>query len=172
MNKIKIAIFYILYTLVKYAPKSAYTLTKGKLRSFLASKIMLKAGNNMNVERGASFSRKLSVGNNSGLGVNCQLQGKITIGDNVMMGPEVYIYTTNHEFSRMDIPICQQGYQDEKPVVIEDNVWIGSRVTILPGVTIGTGSVIGTGAVVTKNMPPFSIIAGTPAKVIKKRGES
>jgi galactoside O-acetyltransferase len=85
------------------------------------------------------------------------------------MGPEVYIYTQNHEFTRIDIPMDQQGWSDEKPVVIEDDVWIGSRVTILGGVTIGRGSIIGASSVVTKSCPPYSIVAGNPAQVVKKR---
>lgn len=169
MKKIKVYIFYGLYSLVKYGPISQASPFKGKVRSYFAGKLMKKAGKNINVERGATFSSRISVGNNSGLGVNCRLQGLVTIGDDVMMGPEVYIYTTNHNFSSLDIPMRLQGYQKEEPVVIEDDVWIGSRVTILPGVTIGRGSVIGTGAVVTKSIPPFSIAAGVPAKVVKKR---
>lgn len=86
-----------------------------------------------------------------------------------MMGPEVFIYTQNHSFDKIDVNIDQQGWSDEEPVIIEDNVWIGSRVTILPGVTIGTGCIIGASAVVTKSMPPFSVVAGNPAKVVKNR---
>lgn len=63
----------------------------------------------------------------------------------------------------------QQGWADEKPVVIEDDVWIGSRVIILPGVTIGKGSVIGASAVVSKSVPPYSVVAGNPAKIVKTR---
>lgn len=91
------------------------------------------------------------------------------IGKHVMMGPEVYIYTQNHDFSRMDIPMDQQGWSKERPVVIEDDVWIGSRVTILPGVVVGRGCVIGASAVVTKSCPPYSVVAGNPAKVVKLR---
>ena len=78
-----------------------------------------------------------------------------------MMGPEVYIYTQNHDFKRTDITMDKQGWSAEKPVVIEDDVWIGSRVTILPGVTIGEGSIIGASSVVTKSCPPYSIVVGT-----------
>lgn len=91
------------------------------------------------------------------------------IGKHVMMGPEVLIYTQNHDFSRTDIPMDQQGWSKERPVVIEDDVWIGSRVTILPGVIIGRGSIVGASAVVTKSFPPYSVIAGNPASVVKSR---
>lgn len=169
MKKMKVYIFYALYSLVKYGPKSGRSLFKGKIRSYFGAKLLKSAGKNINIERGATFSRRVSVGNNSGLGVNCHLQGEVTIGNDVMMGPDVYVYTTNHDFSRLDIPMRLQGYQKEKPVVIEDDVWIGSRATILPGVNIGRGSVIGTGAVVTKSIPPFSVAVGVPAKVVKNR---
>lgn len=85
------------------------------------------------------------------------------------MGPEVFIYTQNHNFSEIDVNIDQQGWSIEEPVIIEDNVWIGSRVTILPGVTIGKGSVIGASAVVTKSVSPYSVVAGNPAKIVKTR---
>lgn len=170
LKKIKFLLFYTLYQMVKFFPKSSsHTLTKGKIRSYFASKIMKSCGKHVNVEKGATFSCRISVGNNSGLGVNCQIQGTVLIGDNVMMGPEVYIYTTNHEYSRTDIPMCKQGYQPERPVKIEDDVWIGSRVTIMPGVTVGTGAVIAAGALVTKDVTPFSVVGGVPAKVLKWR---
>ena len=86
-----------------------------------------------------------------------------------MMGPDVFIYTQNHNFRRTDISMDQQGWSDEKPVIIEDDVWIGSRVTILPGVIIGTGCIIGASAVVTKSIPPFCVVAGNLAKVVKNR---
>ena len=121
------------------------------------------------MERGATFSTRISVGNNSGLGIDNVLQGDITIGDNVMFGPDVRIITSNHAFDRLDIPMREQGYEEEKPVVIGNDVWIGTRVLILPGVTIGDGCVIGAGAVVTKDIPPYSVAVGVPAKVVKNR---
>ena len=86
-----------------------------------------------------------------------------------MMGPECYIYTRNHAFSRTDVPMREQGMQDFKPVTIGNDVWIGARVTILPGVKIGNGCIIGAGSVVTKNLPDFAIGGGNPARVLKYR---
>lgn len=173
MKKLKYILFYALYPLAKYGPRSSSRFpTKGKLRSYFDSKLMMHCGKGVNVERGATFSRRLSVGDHSGIGVNAQLQGTVTIGNHVMMGPECYVYTTNHAYDRLDVPICEQGNSEEKPVVIEDDVWIGSRVTILPGVTVGHGSVIGTGSVVTKDVLPFSVIGGVPAKLLKRRGNA
>jgi maltose O-acetyltransferase len=97
------------------------------------------------------------------------LRGTITIGADVMMGPDVVILTTNHIFENTDIPMDQQGIANELPVTIEDDVWIGTRVIILPGRHIGRGSIIGAGSVVTKDIPPFAIVGGNPAKVIRYR---
>ncbi len=68
-----------------------------------------------------------------------------------------------------DIPMFEQGYETDEPIIIGNDVWIGSRVTILPGVRIGNGSIVGASAVVSKNVPEYCIVGGVPAKVIKKR---
>lgn len=136
----------------------------------LCAKLMLPAcGRNVNIEKGARFGRDTSLGDNSGIGVNALLTGTVTIGDNVMMGPECMIFSSNHRFDRLDIPMCCQGQTEVVPVVIEDDVWIGARVTILPGVHIGTGSIIGAGSVVTHDVEPYSIVGGNPAKLIRYR---
>ena len=86
-----------------------------------------------------------------------------------MMGTDVTIITRNHRFDRADIPMMEQGFEEERPVYIGNDVWIGDRVLILPGVHIGDGSIIAAGAVVTKDVPPHSIVAGVPARKIKDR---
>ena len=86
-----------------------------------------------------------------------------------MIGPEVIIYTQNHSFDRIDIPMCEQGFQEECKVEIGNDVWIGARVIILPGVKIGNGCVIGAGAVVTKDVPDYCVVGGNPAKILKVR---
>jgi len=88
-----------------------------------------------------------------------------------MMGEECVIFHRNHRFDRLDIPMCQQGFTDGKPVSIGNDVWIGIRVTILPGVTIGDHSVIGAGAVVTKDVPEYAIVGGSPARILRMRNE-
>jgi len=171
MKKIVLGINYIAYLLCKRLPSSSSKFMRFgmKLRGYFCKKIIACAGENINIEKGATFSRRLSIGNNSGLGVNCIVQGTVSIGDNVMMGPDVLIYTTNHEFRDKDVPMQKQGYQPERPVTIGNDVWIGARVIILPGVHIGDGCVIGAGSVVTKDIPAYSICAGNPAKVVKER---
>ena len=88
-----------------------------------------------------------------------------------MMGTDVTIITRNHRFDRTDIPMMEQGFEEERPVYIGNDVWIGDRALILPGVHIGDGSIIAAGAVVTKDVPPYSIVAGVPARKIRDRFE-
>jgi len=86
-----------------------------------------------------------------------------------MMGPDVMILSRNHNYDKVDIPIKLQGNAEEQPVIIENDVWIGARVIILPGVHIGKGVVIGAGAVVAKDIPNYSITVGNPARVVRMR---
>lgn len=86
-----------------------------------------------------------------------------------MMGPECLIYTQNHVFESREIPMCQQGVTAPRPVEIGNDVWIGVRVIILPGVHVGDGAIIGAGSVVTRDVEPYSIVGGNPAKLIRKR---
>jgi acetyltransferase-like isoleucine patch superfamily enzyme len=115
----------------------------------------------------------LKVGNNSNIGpysyIGCS--GYIEIGDNVMMSPRVSIYSENHNFSDPEIPMNEQGVT-RSFVKIEDDCWIAANSVILAGVTIGKGSVVAAGSIVTKDVPPYSIVAGNPAKVIKNRKDN
>jgi acetyltransferase-like isoleucine patch superfamily enzyme len=92
----------------------------------------------------------------------------ITIGDDTMIGAYSYIISANHRFARRDIPMQDQGFVGS-PIVIGSDVWIGTHVVILPGVTIGQGAIIAAGSVVNKNVPPYQIWGGTPAKFLKDR---
>ncbi len=122
---------------------------------------------------GSSIGEGLKIGNNSSIGpysyIGCS--GYIEIGDNVMMSPRVSIYAENHVYDRTDITLKEQGVKREF-VKIEDDCWIAANTVILAGVTIGKGSVIAAGSVVTKDVPPYSIVAGIPAKVIKSRKQT
>lgn len=140
-----------------------------KFRVYTAKKFLIKVGKNVNIEKGAMITSLMSIDDNSGVGVNAKMHGRIVIGKNVMMGPECIIYTKNHAHSRVDIPMMMQGFEDEKPVIIEDDVWIGGRVIILPGVHIGKGVIVGAGSVVTKSVPDYTIVGGNPAKILKTR---
>lgn len=94
--------------------------------------------------------------------------GHIKIGKDCMLAAHTGVYANNHRFDDPDRKIREQGLTIEG-IVIEDDCWLGTGVKVLDGVTIGYGSVIGAGAVVTRNIPPFSVAVGVPAKVIAKR---
>lgn len=140
-----------------------------RMRGWAVKHFIAHCGTNVNVEDHAKISSKVSLGDNSGIGTHARIGGTTFIGDNVMMGRECIILTQNHAFDRTDIPMIAQGFQEEKPVFIGNDVWIGHRVTILPGCRIGDGVIIGAGAVVTGEIPPYTIVGGVPAKVIRKR---
>lgn len=158
--KIKQYVGCALYMIAKHLPVS-YGKFGGLWKSCRggATKLMLpKCGDNVNIEKNATFSIRTEIGNNSGIGVNAHFYGKVVIGDNVMMAPDCIIYVRNHESSRLDIPMCEQGSTEERPVVIGNDVWIGGRVIILPGVKIGDGAIIGAGSVVTKDVSEYDLL--------------
>lgn len=141
----------------------------GKFRAALVRGILPATGKGVNVEKKAYFGNGtgITIGHNSGLGINCFINGPLKIGNDVMMGPDVVILTQNHKFSDLHIPMRLQGHYPRKQVTIGDDVWIGIRAIILPGITIGKGAIVAAGAVVTKDVPPYAIVGGNPAKVIK-----
>lgn len=112
----------------------------------------------------------LEIGDNSSIGpygyVGCS--GFIQIGRDVMFGPGCRLFAENHVFDDPNKSIKSQGVE-RKSIVIEDNCWIASGVTILAGVHIGEGSIIAAGSVVNKDVPPYSIVGGVPAKVLRSR---
>lgn len=163
-------ILYLIYSMcASWFPISSHSKIAQKWRYFWASKIVSSCGKNVNFERFCSFTPGLSVGDNSGIGIRACINGPVSIGSDVMMGQDVIIYTTRHNDDRIDIPMREQGMADVMPVSIGNDVWIGGRVIILPGVTIGDGCIIGAGAVVTKDIPPYSVAVGVPAKVVRDR---
>lgn len=111
-----------------------------------------------------------SIGDSSGMGeyVFIGAAGGVEIGKNVIIGQSVSFHAENHNFDRTDVPIRLQGV-NHKGIVVEDDCWIGANVTLLDGARVGTGSIIGAGSVVRGDVPPYSIAAGIPAKVIRSR---
>lgn len=131
----------------------------------------------------ALFGGKIKVGQNTYIGPSTSIQSKelIDIGDNVIIANNVVLVdNNNHPTSpaeRMNMSLCGDYMNDElwswkyaesKPIIIEDNVWIGRDARILKGVTVGKGSIVALGAVVTHDVPPYSVVAGNPARVVKK----
>ena len=162
-------------TMAKHLPVS-YAKCAGRfakaMRALCARLILEQCGKNVNIEKGADFALDVKIGNNSGIGKNSIIGARTEIGNDVMMGEACHIYTRNHKTDRLDIPMCRQGFEEYKPVIIGNDVWIGARVTILPGVKIGNGVIVGAGAVVTGKIPDYAVVGGVPARVIKYRKQS
>jgi maltose O-acetyltransferase len=142
------------------------------LREVLCRRIFKSCGRNVLIKHGAYFGsgKDIRLGERSQIGHNSRIDHDVIIGDDVLMGPDVVMLSNSHAFTDLDTPINRQGEAVRRPIVIGNDVWIGTRVIILPGVQIGDGSVIGAGSVVTKSVPPMVIAAGNPAQVIKPRG--
>lgn len=124
---------------------------------------------------GSYSFQKIFVGKNVSLGLNPILMAELSeirIGNNVMFGPEVVVIGGNHNTKCIGSfmkNVNEKLSNDDLNVIIEDDVWIGSRALILRGVCVGRGSIVGAGAVVTKSIPPYSVVGGNPAKVMSFR---
>lgn len=138
-------------------------------------------GNNVSVGRNTiiectgvlnDLGEGIVIGDNVGISPNCFLgvRGKIEIGDDTIFGPYVSLHSENHNYQDMDSPIRLQG-TSRSGITIGKNCWIGAKATILDGVTVGDGVVVAAGAVVTKDVPDNVVVAGVPARVVKKRSE-
>ena len=107
------------------------------------------------------------IGDHTRVGLHNTIIGPVTIGSHVNLAQGITVTALNHNFSESNKRIDEQGISTT-PVVVEDDVWIGANAVVLPGVKIGTHSVVAAGAIVTKDVPPHSLVAGVPAKVIKQ----
>lgn len=116
----------------------------------------------------------VTIGDSTHIQPRCQLsayKGSLVIGAGVQVAPNCAFYPYNHGFD-MSVPIMKQPLTTKGGIVIEDDVWLSYGVVVLDGVTIGKGAVIGAGSVVSRDIPAGAIAAGTPARVIRQRGES
>jgi acetyltransferase-like isoleucine patch superfamily enzyme len=115
------------------------------------------------------YPSKISIGENVFINHSCAFYGsslpgvEIVVGDNVALGPHVKIFTASHDYSTWDLRDVA------KSVVIGANSWVGGGSIILPGVTIGEGAVVGAGSVVSRDIEPFTIAVGNPARPVKRR---
>ncbi len=112
----------------------------------------------------------LVVGGNSFIGRHTYVAvyQSLAVGEFVQIGAYSYIAGANHRYNQRNIPIIHQGMEGA-PIVINEDVWIGTHVVVLPGVTIGKGAIIGAGSVVTQDVPAYEIWGGVPARFIKER---
>lgn len=160
------------YSIAIYLPDSNGPIKWGtKVRRFLCVRIFKKAGKGIMIHRGANFGGGLDIeiGDNSDIGINANIPGNTIIGDNVLMGPNCYIFASNHEFKDVNIPMKKQGFTEKKQAIIGDDVWIGRNVTLTPGRHISSGTIVGAGCVLTKDFPEYSVVGGNPGRLIRMR---
>lgn len=141
------------------------TVREALCRGFLAA-----AGSQINIESGVFVAdgAHLCIGSGSALGTGCRIYGA-DIGEAVIVAPGVVIFKDNHIFEDLDRPIAGQGRGPTRIAVVEDWAWIGERAMIMPGRRVGRGAIVGAGAVVTRDVEPYSIVAGNPARVVGRR---
>jgi len=131
-------------------------------------------GDNVHIRSGCWIQTydegEITIGDGTLIGYHCKLTARssITIGKDVLFADNIYITDFDHEYKDMSSPIRFQPLTHGKPVVIEDQAWIGQNVVIRPGVVVGRHSVIGSSAVVTRSVPSCSVVAGIPARVVQK----
>lgn len=144
-----------------------------RLRPILLRSAGIKIGEKTDIYKGIEVapiggSRYLTIGKrvfiNSNVRFQCLQGGEILIGDDVQIGPRCQFETLNHT---LHYEKNKQRKSHYKPIIVENNAWIGARAIILQGVTVGEGSIVAAGAVVTKNVPPNTVVGGVPAKHIK-----
>lgn len=147
----------------------SYTLRRAWYRHVLGwrigSDVFILMGQYVQMAGARSSGRKVSIGNGSVINYGCLLYttGGLIIGEHVSISSGVWLVTGSHDISSPDFATSYT------PIVIGNYAWIGMRATILAGVTIGDGAVIMAGAVVTHDVPPYTVVGGVPAKVVKQR---
>lgn len=158
------------YGLVKYLPSPI-----GDCLRWLITRPFAGALGRARIYEGVTFwyPYRIRIGRNVTLNEWVYLGGfgGLTIGSNVRIGHRTSVITSDHVYDDLSVPIHEQGLIPGE-VVIEDNVWIGCNVTILKGVRIGRGAIVAAGAVVTRDVPPYAIVAGVPAKPIGARAQN
>lgn len=139
------------------------------LRRWLLPRFLKRFGRSGLVQSGLRVTNpeRVAIGDNCNFGQNVFITGGggVTIGDWVGFGPDVKIWSVNHRFDDANRPWQLQGY-DMREVVIEDDVWLGANVFVMPGVAIGRGAIVSAGSVVNKSIPAFALVAGNPARVV------
>lgn len=177
IGKIKVKIARWLVPIIYYGfasklPSSyvAKTSFPKRLRAWCGRFLLDRCGKNINIEKNVQIRwGGIVLGDNSSFGEGSVIGGHTVVGNNVMIGRELLTIPRNHRIDSVDIPMIQQGFTPMQKILIDDDVWIGDRVTILAGVHVHSHSVIAAGAVVTKDVPEYAVVGGVPARVIRYR---
>jgi acetyltransferase-like isoleucine patch superfamily enzyme len=107
------------------------------------------------------------IGDRTKIGLSNTIIGPVTIGNDIRLAQNITLSGLNHNYEDISLPIHEQGVYTS-PIIVEDDCWIGANVVVVAGVTIGKHSIVAAGSIVTKNIPPYSVAVGNPARVIKK----
>lgn len=170
MKKFWILLYYIIgYNL----PSRYFPLGRqfSKFRAFIVNRILKnQCGYNLEIEASVLVGKfdDIIIGNNVQINERSRLRN-VSIGNDVMIAPEVYILHSGHAYASKEITMRFQGEKYYPQTIIEDDVWIGARAIINPGKKIGQGAIVAAGSVVTKDVDPYTIVGGNPAKFIKNR---
>ncbi len=151
---------------------NTFAQVNSRFRALYWSLFIKKMGKGVEIFKGCKIlsPSKVEIGNYTFINTNCILSGhgNLRIGDFVMIGQNSYLGTGNHSYTDPLTPMRLQTLTTG-PINISDDVWLGANVVVLPNVTIGRGAIVGANAVVTKDVAPYSIVGGVPAKFIKYR---
>lgn len=170
MRKLKLIFYYLIIS--KLPHSRLWRGFNGLRRWYVASVLKIMPNDkNSKFENGIYISngKKIKIGSYVRINEHVFLQGEIDIGNHVMIAPYTAIYTKAHQHSQVEVPMVLQGDSKTKKVTIANNAWLGRNVVVLPGITIGEGAIVGANSVVTKDVAPFSIVGGVPAKFIRER---
>ena len=167
MRRLCKAIFLVLDAIL---PAYNYCKWGNCLKNIFAKKAFTYVGKGVHWGKNLSIESDFRIGNYSGIGNGARISNHVTIGDDVMIGKNLVVFTRNHKTDNVEVPMRLQGFCEYSPLEIGNDVWIGDNVIITPGCChVGEGCILAAGAVVTKDVEPYCVVGGNPAKIIKRR---
>ena len=169
LHKLKL-VFY--YAVIQHLPHSRLIGLCNKIRVAYVSKVLkvMPYDGRTKLEPNVYLSNAIGTT----IGLNCRINENVfiqqaTIEDEVLIAPNVAILSISHNHEKLEKSIVNQGDSKPNAPIIKKGAWLGRNIIVMPGITVGEGAIVGAGAVVTKNIEPFTIVGGVPAKFIKKR---
>jgi len=150
--------------------KGKHTLIRRRTRMDVLPFNDFQIGSDSTIEDFATINNGVGaiiIGDRTRIGLGCVLIGPVTVGNDIMFAQNIVVSGLNHGYQDITKPISKQAVET-KPIIIEDEVWIGANSVITAGVTIGKHSVIAGGSVVTKSVPAYSVVGGNPARILRK----